>query len=268
MRLLEREGRLSHGSSVADVLDVSLRVLLREHPIEYVYKACVLKRTVFGTYSPQTTALYMEFPIGDARADILLVNGDATVFEVKTRFDDTTRLHMQLAEYYRCFKSVSVVVEEDQIERYTRALPDHVGVAALTRRFSISVGRSPTQTSTGLDHTQLFALLRQCEYSDALSGLGISLPDIDPSDRYQSALRRFSSLPVAEAYDRVVRALRLRQRTLKLAELCGRLPDSLHASVFSYRLRKHDWQRLIDVLARPLGPTSEGFDNVFSIPQG
>ena len=103
--LLEREGSVSQGSPVADVLDDAFRMLFREHPIEYVYKACVLKRKLFGTYSPNTTALYMEFPVAGARADILLVNGDAKVFEVKTRFDDTTRLNIQLAEYYRCFRS-------------------------------------------------------------------------------------------------------------------------------------------------------------------
>ena len=150
---LEREGSVSKRSTVADVLDDAFGMLFREHPIEYVYKACVLKRKLFGTHSPNTTALYMEFPVASARADILLVNGDAKVLEVKTRFDDTTRLNAQLEEYYRCFKSVSVVVEEDQFERYTRELPDHVGVLALTSRFSIGVRRSPRETSETLDHS-------------------------------------------------------------------------------------------------------------------
>ena len=252
MRLLEREGRLSHGSSVADVLDVSLRVLLREHPIEYVYKACVLKRTVLGTYSPKTTALYMEFPIGDARADILLVNGEATVFEVKTRFDDTTRLNAQLSEYYRCFKSVSVVVEEEQIRHYTQKLPDHVGVLALTPRFSIGVRRSPTATSANLDHARMFALLRQKEHHGAVSDLGVNLSSIDPSIRYEAALECFSTLPVEMAYARILRALRVRQRTRRLASLCRRLPESLHASAFSFRLRNQDWDNLVCVLSQPL----------------
>ena len=265
---LEHKGRISQRSPVADVLDDALRILFREHPIEYVYKACVLKRTVFGTYSPNTTALYMEFPVAGARADILLVNGDATVFEVKTRFDDPTRLNIQLAEYYRCFRSVSVVVEEDQFERYTRELPDHVGVLALTSRFSISVKRSPRATSKKLDHTQMFALLRQREYYDAISDLGVDLSIIDPSVRYQAALERFSTLPVKTAYDRVLRALRARQRTGRLAELCSRLPDSLHASVFSYRLRKQDWENLVGVISRPPVTAPERTANVFPISQG
>ena len=268
VRILEKEGRISHRSPVADVLDDALSVLVRDHPIEYVYKACVLKRTVFGTYSPNTTALYMEFPVANARADILLVNGEASVFEVKTRFDDAKRLNIQLSEYYRCFQCVSVVVEEDQFERYTQELPEHVGVSALTPRFSIGVRRSPTATSGRLDHAQMFALLRQRECCDAIADLGVDLSSVDPSVRYQTALQYFSTLPVRTAYERVLRALRIRQRTKCLAQLCRRLPDSLHASVFSYRLRKQDWENLIGVLSRPPVIATERIANVFPIPQG
>ena len=138
----------------------------------------------------------------------------------------------QLEEYYRCFRSVSVVVEEDQFERYTRDIPDHVGVLVLTSRFSISVRRSPRETSEKLDHAKMFALLRQREYHDVISDLGVDLSTIDPTIRYQVALERFSTLPVKNAYDLVLNALRVRQRTKRLAELCGRLPSSLHAVCF------------------------------------
>lgn len=248
---LKHAGLIYRDSPVADVLDAAFKTLFREHPIEYVYKACILKKTIFGIYSPNTTALYMEFPVADARADMLLVNGDATVFEIKTRLDDPKRLNIQLAEYYRCFRSVCVVVDESQSERYTRELPAHVGISALTSRYSMSVRREPMATSEKLDHTHMFALLRQKERNHATSDLGVDLSSIDPSIRYQAALERFSSLPVRTAYDRVLRALRSRQRTGRLAELCGRLPHSLHASVFSYHLRKQDWENLIGVLMRP-----------------
>ena len=159
-------------------------------------------------------------------------------------------------------------MDEDQFERYARELPDHVGVSALTSRFSISARRSPREMSEKLDHAQMFALLRQREYYDAVSDLNMDLLSIDPSVRYQAALERFSTLPVKKAYDLVLRALRVRQRTKRLAELCRRLPDSLHASVFSYRLRKQDWENLIDVLSRPPLTTPERTENVFPISQG
>ena len=262
---LEHEGGISQDYLAADVLNAAFDTLFREHPIEYVYKACMLKRTVFGTYSPNTTALYMEFPVADARADMLLVNGVATVFEVKTRFDNPKRLNVQLAEYYRCFKSVCVVVEEDQSERYIHECPDHVGIFALTSRFSMRVMRKPRETSENLDHTPMFALLRQGEYHHTVSGLGVDLSSIDPLIRYEVALDRFTTLPLVEAYNLVLRALRSRQRTRHLANLCSKLPDSLHASVFSYRMRNQDWDNLVDVISQPPKTAPERTANVFPI---
>ena len=262
---LKQWGRITRSSLVGDVLDEAHKVLVREYPIEYVYKSCLLKKTVFGIYSPNTTSLYMEFPVGGCRADLLLVNGDARVFEVKTRFDDPTRLRIQLAEYYRCFESVSVFVEEHQFERYIQELPDYVGVLALTSRFSISVKRQPQPMSKRLDYVQMFALLRQREWYDIASDLGVDLCSVDPSVRYQVALRYFMTLSVRKAHDRIVAALRSRQRTCRLATLCGRLPKSVHASVFSHRLRKQDWENLILVLSQPSDTIMERTPNVFPV---
>ena len=262
---LGHKGEISQDSLVADVLEAAFKTLFREYPIEYVYKACMLKKTIFGAFSPNTTALYMEFPVAEARADMLLVNGVATVFEVKTRFDDPNRLNVQLAEYYRCFKSVCVIVEEGQSERYLQELPAHVGITALTPRFSMSIKRKPKEISEKLDYTQMFALLHQKEHQHAVSDLDLDLPSIDPSIRYQVALEFFSTFSVEDAYNRVLKVLRSRQRTHDLANLCKRLPDSLHASAFSYRMRKKDWDNLVDVLSRPPRTAPERTANVFPI---
>ena len=248
---LQREGRITKDSLVADVLETAFETLVRKYPIEYVYKACILKKTIFGTYSPNTTALYMEFPISDARADMLLVNGDATIFEVKTRYDTPDRVNAQLAEYYRCFMSVIVVVEEAEVERYLQRLPAHVGVSALTSRFSMSTRRRPMVMAEKLDHTKMFRLMHQKEYYHAVSDLGVDLLNIDPAVRYSTAMEYFARLPIMEAYTRVLSALCNRQRTKRLATLCSKLPQSLHASVFSYRLRNRDWENLVGVLSQP-----------------
>lgn len=239
---------LPRDASTADLLEAAFAILRREYPVEYVYKACLLKKTIFGRHSPRTTALYMELPVAGARADMLLVNGDATVLEVKTRFDDPSRLRTQLEQYYRCFTRVTVMAEEGHAAAYLDALPDHVGVSALTPRFSVSVWRPAAPHSAGLDHRSLFGILRQGEYYRIANDLDFDLSLVDPADRYQVFLECFSTLPIAEAHARVVSALYSRQPTEVLAALCRRLPESLHAAVFSYRLRRRDWDDLIRVL--------------------
>ena len=219
--------------------------------MEYVYKACLLKRLLFGKHSPRTTSCYFELPVGAARADMVLVNGQADVFEVKSRFDGAARLEAQLREYYRCFTGVTVVTEHTEAAAYLDRLPTHVGVATLTPQFSISVKRPASCHRDGLEHFSLFRMLHQAErHRIAEDDLGLSVSQIDPAVRYRRIFERFaSSLSVREAHARVVTALRARQHTESLASRCNHLPESLHVAAFSYRLRKTDWAALFSVLS-------------------
>jgi hypothetical protein len=239
---------LPRDATVRHAMDAAFDILHREYPIEYVFKTCVLRRTVFGTYSPNTTSLYMEFPVSDARADMLLINGDAMVYEIKTRFDDPGRLARQLQEYYRAFTRVNVVVDPEDAARYEDLLPEHVGVLTVTSRFSLSSYRAPTEHTNDLDPEAIFRLLRQAEYRRIVG----SLASVDPADEYRVALERFRSFSAVEAHWHLVAALRNRQRTQRLAELCATLPESLHAGAFAFRWRLSDWQQLTGVLDAPV----------------
>ena len=194
----------------------------------------------------------MEFPVANARADMLFVNGHAEVLEVKTRFDDITRLPQQLEEYYRCFKSVSLIVEERHLHRYGDSLPEEVGIVALTSRYQLSVRRESRANSEGLKKAEIFRLLRQRERSDAIKSTGEDTSDFHPIERPSVELGLFLSFDREEAYDRMVQALQRRQRTERMAEVCARLPSSLHAGVFMYRLRKMDWKRLESLCTKPI----------------
>ena len=237
------------------VLDAAFTVLSQEYPIEYVYKSCVLKKMLDGAFGPGKTSLYMEFPVSEARADLLLVNGDATVFEVKTRFDSPCRLAGQLEEYYQCFKKVTVIVERSQAERYSKTVPDHVGVSTLNPGFSITPNRSPQKKSDRLSHLQMFRRMRKKERHQAVSDLGVNLSELHPKDHWNAEFEGFSTLPIETAYNRFVGALRDRQPTDQLIQLCRRLPEYLYASVFSYRITKRDWESLIRLLPQP--PSAE-----------
>ena len=237
-------------ATVANLLDEAFGIMRRTYPAEYVFKACLLKRLLFGRHSPRTTSCYFELPVGTARADMVLVNGEADVYEVKSRFDGPARLETQLREYYRCFKRVTVVTEAGEAAEYLDRLPDHVGVAALTPRFSISIKRSAAPWHDGLEHSSLFRMLHQAErYRIAEADLGLSVSKIDPAVRYPRIFERFASfLSVQKAHARVVGALRARQRTKSFTNRCSRLPESLHVAAFSYRLRRSDWTALFSVL--------------------
>ena len=249
--LLFRGEGVSRESTLREHFEAAFRIMRRDHPGEYVHKTCLLRRLLFGRHSPRTTSCYFELPVGSARADMVLVNGEADVYEVKSRLDDPARLDSQLEAYYRCFTRVTVVTEASEATTYQNKLPAHVGVAALTPRFSISVKRQPEPHHEGLEHFSLFRMLRQAERSRLAGELGVSLSEIHPALQYQHLHERFSaSLSPKEAHEWIKDSLRDRRRRcmMHLAARSDELPPSLSVAAFSYRLREMDWTALFRVL--------------------
>lgn len=241
---------LSPHSTVGDLLDGAFAILRRKYPTEYIFKACLLQRLLFGKHSPNTTACYFELPVAGARADMVLVNGHADVFEIKSRFDDSSRLASQLQQYYRCFTRVTVLAESDEIPHYMELLPEYVGLAALTSRYSISEKRAPSPYLKGLNHRCLYGILRQPERYQLGEHLRLPVSQLHPAERYKRVLDCFESkMSPWKAHLWIVNALKSRQDTRHLAKRCENLPHSLHVAAFSYRMRVKDWDALRCVLS-------------------
>lgn len=230
--------------TVASLLDVAFEYLVREFPVEYIFKSCALERLLFGRHSPRTTAFYTEFRVGDSRADVLLVNGRAQVYEIKTRYDDFSRLASQLDDYYRAFTHVTLFVDEAHAAIAAKRTPEHTGIALLSNKYSMSTVRPASEYREKLDHFQLFRMLHEREYMEVLQARGIKPERIDPAFRYRYCLDAFSLLDIQEAHSCAVIALKRRQRTVKLAEIAGSLPRSLRLAPFAHRLTLADWRSL------------------------
>jgi len=247
-KLVSRSLPTNRPITSTDILDAAYQLLVAELPVEYVFKACALERLLFGRHSPRTTAFYTEFRIGDSRADFLVVNGHAVVYEIKTRYDDLARLDAQLTDYYRAFSHVTVFVDPLQIKAVTNSVPEHVGISVLSRRSSISVVRKPTSFRESLRPEALFRLLREPEYTAILHGRGFQLGSVDPAYRYVYARDAFCTLPLGAVYPEVLAALKRRQDTARLADISATLPTSLRIAPFAHRMPREDWRTLSKVL--------------------
>jgi len=262
--LVEREGILPWEPTVGQLFEVAFQLVHRHYPVEYVFKTYLLRRLLFGTHSPRTTSCFMEWPVGLAQADMLLVNGEATVFEIKSRFDTPTRLESQLQSYYKCFPNVVLVTEDGHEAEYLDTLPAHVGVFVLTRRGSISRRRAPSPHFGELRYLSLYALLRERERGILRDSLGLRWESSEPPDEFVERLS--AKLSIDEWLSFVMRLLRDRKRTRRRAKLCNDLPESLHSAAFSYSLHQMEWAALLGVLSSPARVADKDARNVFSLP--
>jgi hypothetical protein len=234
----------SQDVTVAELLDTAFATLADAFPVEYVFKSCAVTRLLFGRHSPRTTSFYVEFPIGESRADVVAVNGQAHVYEIKTRYDDFSRLSAQLDEYYRAFSYVTLFVDEAHATAVVNHVPQYTGIAVLSKKFSMRVLRPAIPRQENLDSRQLFRVLHEREYLSVLQSRGIEVGRVDPADRYRFCLEAASRLDVNELQAEVVLALKRRQATTRLADIAQTLPESLRLAPFAYRMTLEQWKEL------------------------
>jgi hypothetical protein len=212
---------------------------------EYIYKAALTHKILLGVHSLQTASMLNEFRVGDCKADVAILNGTATVYEIKSERDSLSRLQRQIASYSSVFAKVYVIAAENHVESVTKVVPDFVGIMQLSRRYRISTLRDaadqPERTSPGA----IFDSIRTAEARSILTSLGVMVPEV-PNTRLHSALREeFVKLGAVQAHAEMVRVLKRTRNLLPLSRLVNQLPRSLHTAALSVPLRKADHERLV-----------------------
>ena len=59
---------------------------------EYIYKAALTHNVLLGTHSLKTASMLAEFRVGQCKADVAILNGTSTVYEIKSERDSLDRL--------------------------------------------------------------------------------------------------------------------------------------------------------------------------------
>lgn len=104
-----------------------------EYRNEYYYKNTILNQLLIKKHDLYNTAALTELPIGDSKADFIMINGRGVAYEIKTDLDNLIRLENQIKDYYKVFSYVYVVVGNKQLTRVKEFLKDQkVGIYELT----------------------------------------------------------------------------------------------------------------------------------------
>ena len=68
---------------------------------EYFYQNTLFNKLLLGRHSLNTTTALTQIPIGSAKADFIMINGKAIIYEIKTELDSFERLENQIKNYYK-----------------------------------------------------------------------------------------------------------------------------------------------------------------------
>ncbi|PWW71552.1 hypothetical protein C7212DRAFT_349008, partial [Tuber magnatum] len=192
-----------------------------------------------------------EFRVGDCKADLAILNGTSTVYEIKSERDSLSRLQRQIEAYKKVFARIFVIAGENHVDDVLAATSQEIGVMKLSRRYQMSTVRSAADSPSRICPMTVFDSVRKSEAKQILARLNIAIPQA-PNTMLHTALReRFEGLPSGPVHDAMVNVLKNSRSLTPLTELVERLPASLHAAALSVSMRRSDHDRLIAAMYHP-----------------
>ena len=214
---------------------------------EYYYKNTLLNKLLIGKHSVNTTSALTEVNINKSKADFVLINGKAVVYEIKTELDNLERLSSQIDDYYKAFDHVAVVTYEknlQQLQRVLDGIDKPVGIYVLRKNGKLGTVRKPQRHISDLDKDIIFKLLRKSEYEDIIAQWYGYLPEVTQFKYYAACKKMFLELDTNILYQEFVQ--QIKKRNLKQPNYIDYhvIPSELRLLVYLSNLKKSEYESL------------------------
>ena len=249
----ELNPNLASSALVKDVFELAFDALKKtKYRNEYSYKAALIQKILLGRHSIKSATLLTEFRVGKCKADLAILNGTSSVYEIKSERDSLIRLESQIGEYRKFFAKVNVVVAECHLKEVLKTLSDDVGILLLSERFQLSKIRDATENISRMDLNTVFDSLRIEESIKVLSSLDIRMPKMPNTLIYEAAKKLFISQNKSDIHEKMVNVLKVSRNSINLTELLNNLPKSLQPLILTTSIRKKDHSRLLSAINTPI----------------
>ncbi|GJM30949.1 MAG: hypothetical protein DHS20C17_35840 [Cyclobacteriaceae bacterium] len=193
-----------------------------------------------------------EFRVGNCKADYVILNGTATVYEIKSERDTLSRLERQIAAYMKVFAKVNVIVGENHIDSVFNLVPKEVGVLKLSNRHQITTLQEGKNVPERTCPATIFEAIQLKEAKIILEDFGVEVRNVPNTRLYKELRARFIKLKPYEAQYGMVRTLKKTRNLVSLENLLNQLPPSLQTAALATSLRKQDYERLLRAINTPI----------------
>jgi hypothetical protein len=232
------------GITYSAFFDYCFHRMVKHYRAEYVYKNAIVSKILLGRHSLNTTRYFAEFRVGKSRADVVLVNGTSTAYEIKTELDSMDRLDSQLSAYRQVFDQVFLVTHDAVAEKMALSIHESVGILLLTRNHTFSTYRAPRSNRESVQPAMIFDSLRRDEYREIIKTAFGRVPEVPNTKIFSACKKLFRELEPTFAHDAMVKALKKRYPPPELPLLFERAPKSIRAAALSAHLSGKDIKQL------------------------
>lgn len=253
-QVVKRYANEGTGKLNSELISEIYNVLKTDYRNEYYYKNTLLNKLLLGVHSINTTTALTEISVAKSKADFVLINGKAVVYEIKTELDNLERLESQINDYYKAFDHVAVVTYKENVpvlQKKIEIMGKPVGIYILQKRGTITTVQKPTEYKKDLDPEILFKILRKPEYEEILLNKYKFLPQVSEFMYYSECKKLFLEISLDDIYLEVLRILKKRTQILK--EEFDKVPYELKFLAYFMNLKSNDYEKLKQFLNKSFG---------------
>jgi hypothetical protein len=239
-------------TTIGNFFDSIFHFLLKNYRNEYVYKNIIANKILLGRHSLKTSQVLTEFRIGRNKADIIILNGTSTVYEIKSEFDSFKRLNEQISSYTKAFEYVNVITSPSHIKKALNHLSENIGVLSFTERNTISTVRTPKSNIKHIELPLLFESLRKEEYLQIIKSYYGHIPKVPNTKIYNECKMLYCNIPFDKAIKLTIEVLKKRNYSDFLIQHINNIPHSLIAYVLSIGKNDKRVEKFLNVMNRRL----------------
>lgn len=225
------------------------RLLDKKYRNEYFYKNTLINKILVGIHSVNTTTALSELPVNNSKADLVMINGNAIVYEIKTELDSLHRIETQIEDYYKAFKQVSVVIDEKHKEKIINKYGDSpIGIHTITNRTTISTVKQPKEYSELLNPLIIYKILRKSERYKVVNEYFNNIPDFNQFEEFEELYKLFSSICIEDIYIEFIKILKERNRVKMNRDFFDIIPKEIKSLVYFNDPVVSQYKKLIDII--------------------
>lgn len=189
------------------------KLLLTNYPNEYVIKNTVLCNLLDSREIFEESIVFDEFKIGKSIADLVFINGEVKIFEIKSDLDNLNRLDVQLLEYSKVADKINIIAGEKNIyqilDKYGYS---NYGIYEFNKDSALIVRKEAVYDNTNWDYEYLFKLLRKKEYTQIILDYYGLVPDVPNTRFFKECLTLCKRIEIADFRSQVFSNIKRRKK--------------------------------------------------------
>ena len=236
----------------SNIISLVYSYLQKNYQNEYIYKNVLVNKILLGVHSLNTSFMISELPVATCKADMVILNGTSTVYEIKTELDSLDRLERQICAYKKAFDMINVVTSDrpSQIQTIEELLPREIGIISLTSKGTLKTIRPPKSNIRNVDREVMFNILQKREYLSIIKKYYGSIPDVPNTQIYKVAKAKIQTISVENIHREMVELLKVRGRSL--STFIQDIPVPLKALAIKSHFSAKERQCCLELLSQPI----------------